>query len=1289
MRRLLLILPLIIVSLVIVTVTPTRAEGSTASWTFLVYLDGDNNVEQAAINDFLEMARVGSSADVNIVAQLDRVPGFDDRYGNWEETRRFYITEGMEPTSANGIDIGEANMGDPVTLYDFVTWGKATYPAQNYALIMWDHGDGWPTPPRESISPASGDQSIIAQDITNGNDVITAPEMRQAMAVISNNGADPLDVLVYNACLMAMIEVDNQLVPYVLWRVASEEDMYDSGLPYEAILADLVADPVMSPRDLSILTVDQYYAHAGRVLTTLSAVDLGTVYTALNDAADQLAVVLSNKVQTQRTQIARARVASQEFSNDDYIDLYDFAYQLTRYSGDAEIAAAAGNVMTAVDQVVVREHHAAGWTGAHGISIYFPPQYIHYHWFYDGDVAWLEFTQNTHWDEWLDAFYSVQVTDQLAPPILRVPRDHTNITAQSPSFIWTPVRGACQYWIEITDDPTFQDIIVTTPATINRLDVPDYFLFPYNVYYWRVRSGDCVDNWSVWSPVSQFTISILRSPRNASHITDTTPMLLWYASRLATQYQMQVDDDADFSSPEFEYVGPLTRATVSPALLQGQYWWRAQSRRDGVWSDYGPVWTFTVTPPPPGRPRLTTPRSGVNLDTPTPALAWEAVTGGKRYQIQVDDQGNFNSPVIDETLDPGILTFTPPVTLPDGGRYFWRVRAINEQGVSGAWSARWWFSLNQLPRPALIAPAMRAVLPDATPTFEWDAVTDADHYQIEIDDDRRFGTPDDMGDPAGTTFTSGGLADGAYYWRARAVNAAGIPGQWSALWLFTVDTTGPVAPVLRGPADRSGTPSTTPRLVWQRSRDAIQYRVQIFDDPALAIPIMDEQTPRTLITAPLDYGTYYWQVAAMDGVGNWGAWSPANVFYVTILRAPRDGSATRSTRPAFAWNAVPGAVEYEFLLDDDTDFSSPVETYSGPGQSFRPAAPLDYGTYTWRVRVDTGTGSGFGDWMPTWEVIITPATPARVRLEALSNRALTNQAGPVFVWGAVAGVESYHIQIDDTAGFSSPEQTAVVDILTYTADPLAEGRYFWRVRAINHLGAPGSWSAVWQVTVDTTPPAVPILIGPAEGASVTNRMLRLTWDRVSDAGRYDIQLDPDPAFVLPAIDAGARTSYRTPLPLSYGTYHWRARAIDSAGNMSAWSVGRNFTITAGNTFAADSPTWVESDSEWVQMTGFWSPEETIAASGGRYLRSSGRDQDDVLTLTFQGTGITVLLVKDPAYGTLGIEIDGVLVRQIVCDDVTGRTFDVQAVIDGLAAGTHTLRVYPVAGIVGVDAFLIR
>jgi len=116
-------------------------------WTVMVYMNGDNDLEPWALRNYLQMAKVGSTEQVNIVCQFDRVPGYAGAtpdYDDWTQTLRFYVTKNGKPMSKQALaDMGELDMGDPATLRDFVGWARSAYPAKKYMLIIWNHGQGW------------------------------------------------------------------------------------------------------------------------------------------------------------------------------------------------------------------------------------------------------------------------------------------------------------------------------------------------------------------------------------------------------------------------------------------------------------------------------------------------------------------------------------------------------------------------------------------------------------------------------------------------------------------------------------------------------------------------------------------------------------------------------------------------------------------------------------------------------------------------------------------------------------------------------------------------------------------------------------------------------------------------------------------------------------------------------------------------------------------------------------------------------------------------------------------
>src|SRR5947207_3029087 len=133
-------------SMVLTTISALSALSTPpkARWTVMVFMNADNNLEPDALVNFEQMAKIGSTADVNVVVQLDRIDGYAETVPDWTRTLRFRIEKDMQPIPRYAIeDIGEADMGDTATLHDFVSWSKRRFPAERYILIIWDHGQGW------------------------------------------------------------------------------------------------------------------------------------------------------------------------------------------------------------------------------------------------------------------------------------------------------------------------------------------------------------------------------------------------------------------------------------------------------------------------------------------------------------------------------------------------------------------------------------------------------------------------------------------------------------------------------------------------------------------------------------------------------------------------------------------------------------------------------------------------------------------------------------------------------------------------------------------------------------------------------------------------------------------------------------------------------------------------------------------------------------------------------------------------------------------------------------------
>ena len=381
------ILPILLL-IAILTVSAGASEAK--NWTVMVYMDADNNLEDFAIQNFLQMSSVGSDDNVSIVVQMDRIAGYNTSYGDWTGAMRFYVYKDMTPTPENAtMNLGEVNMGDPQTLADFIVWAVKNYPAEHYILILWDHGGGWRNEVKEPIKGVCWDDT--------DNDHLTLPELEKALADAEAQTGVKLDVVGFDACLMGMIEVLHQIRDHASIAIASEEVELAPGWPYEAILSDLTSNPAMTPEELAVDVVDKYYTYYNDWFSefTITAVNLSKVGN-LTASIDKFASDLIASIPGNESVIAGARLSSEEFCwGFDYfgsIDLYSFA-ELIYSNLNLDSAKA---VMEAVNDAVVAEAHGFGHPNAHGIAIYYPKAW--YDKTYEEETS---FAADTSWDEFV------------------------------------------------------------------------------------------------------------------------------------------------------------------------------------------------------------------------------------------------------------------------------------------------------------------------------------------------------------------------------------------------------------------------------------------------------------------------------------------------------------------------------------------------------------------------------------------------------------------------------------------------------------------------------------------------------------------------------------------------------------------------------------------------------------------------------------------------------------------------------------------------------------------------
>lgn len=276
---------------------------TTPTWTVIVYLDGDNNLESYAILDLEEMESIGSKNDVTVLVLMDTLSYFDTK-AHWyivePGSDHVNVSDGRNSCDCDkvvGSCPGELNMGSGANLDYAVETAVKYAPADNYLLVLWDHGGGWKGVCYDDSSPYING----FEDRLSTNE--TADALMLAQTNIRASGIDPdfqITILAYDACLNGMVEVvyENRFVAE--YMIASITLIPGDGYPYDKVLENLTQIPRLSVVEFGKNIVDTYVEYysicAGAGINYFGDVELslfdlskvGALVTSVNALATEL-----------------------------------------------------------------------------------------------------------------------------------------------------------------------------------------------------------------------------------------------------------------------------------------------------------------------------------------------------------------------------------------------------------------------------------------------------------------------------------------------------------------------------------------------------------------------------------------------------------------------------------------------------------------------------------------------------------------------------------------------------------------------------------------------------------------------------------------------------------------------------------------------------------------------------------------------------------------------------------------------------------------------------------------
>lgn len=291
--------------------------------------------------------------------------------------------------------------------------------------------------------------------------------------------------------------------------------------------------------------------------------------------------------------------------------------------------------------------------------------------------------------------------------------------------------------------------------------------------------------------------------------------------------------------------------------------------------------------------------------------------------------------------------------------------------------------------------------------------------------------------------------------------------------------------------------------------------------------------------------------------------SPISNLHAPSLLSPVNNATTNMDSINLCWNGVVAAFTYQLQVSTDTTFKNLVFNDSAIVSTSQEINNLQTtNKYSWRVRAINS--SGFSAWSTFWGFSYILAAPGAPILSYPSKGALNISLGPTLLWSVTSGAASYHLQVSTTSNFG----TNIVDDSTITTISKTIGSlipstfYYCRVNAKN-AGGTSAWSSLSYFTTVPPPPSAPTIRSPVNHFAGVAVNPNLSWNSVTGATSYSIQVSTDSQFTTLITNQNGLTETSINLSsLNYLTsYYWRVNATN-AGGTSNWSATATFKTVA-------------------------------------------------------------------------------------------------------------------------------
>ena len=360
------------------TILQSPQPAAADTWAIYWYVCG-SDLEQrhgSATDDIVELANASFSDNVTVVLQTGGTKAWEPlRLGNKKlqisnkHIERYVFAK---DTVKRVEQLPQANMGQAKTLTQFLRFCLKNYPADHKVLILWDHGGG-------SASDFANDQNYSMQGMN-------LQQFRSSLAEVfgEHPKTPPLDIIGFDACLMATLDTAVHAHGFAKYLIASEEVESGLGWYYTEPISKLSKNSRMSPADFGKIICDSFLADTLRAKSdeydpsyeaTLSVIDLEQVplLKIIWDLLGMEALAAFSEDDTIVSHLGRKAKATENFANSkrqgfsNMMDMGCFLMNIRpQYKDTVDMA------LEQLKDTVVYNVSGAKHTSAMGISCYYP-----------------------------------------------------------------------------------------------------------------------------------------------------------------------------------------------------------------------------------------------------------------------------------------------------------------------------------------------------------------------------------------------------------------------------------------------------------------------------------------------------------------------------------------------------------------------------------------------------------------------------------------------------------------------------------------------------------------------------------------------------------------------------------------------------------------------------------------------------------------------------------------------------------------------------------------------------